>query len=263
MRHDRLADTPPRMALQTLKAKLRVLDILLDSINCKNVLMTVIGWLISCLHTLVDRLDALDEGRSFAKLCHQLQDAFDCLPHTEILLIEDTPIDLEEIIVSPDDSGSQDMSKQTVWSNARSKAKSSLYWLIRASHDKRLDDDERKRARQLITQTTEPYERLTANLEAYEPNKVRYDVPLLLATKQPRDFGIIRKQWSIRLLSEVCRNHLKTLAASITQVWRVLKEIEWYKRIKHKLMSPDPLYGQRVKTLAMQYLEITSFSIFE
>ena len=133
-----------------------------------------------------------------------------------------------------------------------------MFWdLIRARSDERFDKGEQQRAQALIDQILAPYQRLTRYLANYAPGTVEHDVSMLLLTKHPMDYQKPRHRWSVRLLSEVCRERLNTKSASRSQIGRFYKRLGWHKKITHKLVSPDPAYGDKMKTIGQILAQLT------
>jgi len=141
--------------------------------------------------------------------------------------------------------------ENTVWQRAKQQASKVFLALSKASVDQSLDDEERKRARNVINKILAPYQRATANLAEYEPGTVQHDVAALLLFHHPTDFGINRERWSVRLLSRVCQEELDTRACKRSSVHRVLQKLRWNCATRSKMMSPDENYGQIMKRLGL------------
>jgi len=140
----------------------------------------------------------------------------------------------------------------TLWQKAVAAAHPIFMKLVRATNDFRLDDEERERGRQLISKIFGPYLRLTKYITKNEPGTARHDVAFLLLAKRPKDYGIERRRWTIRLLAKVCKD-LGTKNARRSTVGNILKELNWNCSIKPKLISPDPEYGPIIFHLGMVF----------
>jgi len=165
--------------------------------------------------------------------------------------IEDNP---EDRIVEEDRNNSQEKQhreQNTVWQKAKHQASRVFLALSKASVDSSLDDEERKRARNVINNILAPYQRATANLAEYEPGTVQHDVAALLLFHHPTDFGFNCERWSVRLLSRVCQEELDTRACKRSNVHRVLQKLRWNCATRTKMMSPDEKYGQIMKRLGL------------
>ena len=132
---------------------------------------------------------------------------------------------------------------------ARERALSVFWELVRAGRDDRRDEEERARARDLVDQILAPYRRLTSYLTSHPEGTLEHDVCRLLLTGHPADHGLARTRWSVRTLAKVCQEHLGTQAASKSQVGRFYKQLGWHKPVKRKLVSPDPLFGEKMTAL--------------
>ncbi len=141
--------------------------------------------------------------------------------------------------------------EDTIWEKAKKHASKVFFALSKASVDQSLDEEERKRANNVVKKILGPYQRATSNLSEYEPGTVNHDVAALLLFHQPTDFGIHRDRWSVRTLSKICKTNLETSACSRSQVHRVLQQLRWNCAKRPKMMSPDENYGQIMKRLGL------------
>jgi transposase len=194
---------------------------------------------------LVEAVKAHESTRTLKPACHELQAAFLGLEMTiESELDQETASDrpvLQQRVAKP----------ALAYGHAREKALNVFWELVRSCNDDRLEDGEQQRARQLVDQILEPYRRLTSFLASYPGGTLEHDVCKLLLTGHPADYGLARTRWSVRTLAKVCQEHLGTKAASKSQVGRFYKQLDWHKPVTRKLLSPDPLFGEKMKTLGM------------
>jgi len=228
-----------------LKREMKVFQILIESnMDKPMILVIVLGWLLSMVVKLINHLELTELKLNADKLNQDYIDAFrnfkDELELKELEIMKKKPVNPEK----------KPRSQFSKWEKTRNYASSTFHQLIKASNNKGIHEDERNRAKDLCKKIIKPFNNLTGFLSEYKPGSLKHDIAILLLTKMPNDFGYLRTNWSIRLLSKVCTKHLKTKSASKSQIGRLLKEIKWYCSPKRKLYSPDPDYGKKIKKIA-------------
>lgn len=240
----------PRHTLKAFRAQLKVLQVLFSTLKPQESLL-VIEELITLVTDVVENQALL---KALKPSCYQFQAALmQCLADLSLLPNKD-----EEAAAVLAHLPVLKKKKTTVFEQARKKAPQVFYDLVKASTDKRLDREERQRASELVGQILEPYTRLTSYLALFSPGTVEHDVCYLLLTKHPLDYGKSRRKWSVRLLSEVCQEHLGTKSASKSQVGRFYKRLGWHQSITRKLLSPDPLFGEKMKRIGKTLAQRTA-----
>ncbi|MFV2015290.1 MAG: transposase, partial [Candidatus Heimdallarchaeota archaeon] len=141
-------------------------------------------------------------------------------------------------------------SQSSRWDASKKIASRIFHLLVKASYDKAIDEEERNRAKKICEKILSPFSVLSGFLADYDAGTLKHDIAKLLLSKSPKDFGYIRENWSVRLLSRVCTLDLKTKSASKSQVGRLIKDIKWNCSPKRKLHSPDQEYGSILKRIA-------------
>ena len=231
---------PPRHEARTIKNQLKILKVLLAGCSTPRTAFLALHGLISLL---VETVEASEATRVLRPACDALRAAFLDLGMT----VELDPCQEE----TPEQSNCQPrVAKPPVaYTRARERALNVFWELVRAGNDDRRDEEEQQRARQLVDQIFTPYRRLTSYLASHPQGTLEHDVCRLLLTSHPADHGLARTRWSVRTLAKVCQEHLGTAAASKSQVGRFYKQLGWYKPVKRKLLSPDPLFGKKMAGL--------------
>lgn len=231
----------PRHDRRVLKNQCKVLQVLLRATRPE----VVLGLLPMLIQVLGEAIEPHTQKKSLLKAWATFQ--------SEILALVaqlDQQFD-EELLkkTAPAQMPTYRRKTITAFDHARATGAQVFQDLIKASEDQRLDPEERKRAHGLVDRILEPYRRLTTYLALFPPGTVEHDVSLLLLTKHPADYNRMRQRWSVRLLSQVCQDHLGTKSASKSQVGRFYKRLAWHKPVNRKLLSPDPAFGEKMKQI--------------
>lgn len=234
--------------LQPFKAEAKILTSLIEgSVDNPNLLFLFLGMIIT---VTIKLLILLNSDSSMLLSAYQLQDHYLHEKNTRSLqyspqglpLVDDHQTDGKPETEEQQEEQMTGSSQMTIWQKAVISANKAFMTLVRAVNDKRLDVEEQERARSLLTETLGPYRRLTDYIAKYEPGTARHDVPLLILTKKPKDFGIHSHRWSVRALEAACIA-LKTKKASRATIGRIKQELKWNFAIRPKLLSSDPEYG--------------------
>ena len=238
----------PRHDYRALKNQMKVLNVLLTTRKSPQTSFLGLKLLLSLI---TDLTDSQDLPQSLKNACHRFQTEF-------IALERNLEVDLmpeeEEELPSPD----RPVEASSVFQKARDTGAGVFLELMKACHDERLDEEERNRANQLVEEIIEPYNKLTTYLAEYPEKTLKHDVCKLLLLHHPLDFGLARNCWSVRTLTRVCQEFLGTKSASKSQVGRFYKELDWYKPVIRRLLSPDPQFGEKMKELAKIMANMTS-----
>lgn len=208
------------------------------------ILILVLGWLLSMVVKLTDHLGLSELHRSADTLYLDYIGA--------VKKFEDN-LELKELEimgkkeVNPDKRVRYQSSR---WEDTKKRASHIFHLLVKASYDKGIDEEERNRAKKICDKILSPFSALSGFLADYHAGTLKHDIAKLLLCKSPKDFGYLRDNWSIRLLSRVCTLDLNTKSASKSQVGRLIKDIKWNCSPNRKLHSPDEEYGPIIKSIA-------------
>jgi excisionase family DNA binding protein len=259
------AETP--RAVKAFKNQVKVLRILLTTPKIRTWLVLVCIWLCDLLTEVIAQAEELTDCRERWK---QFQQAVQrCwLQYQEQALTQ--TLQQAHATHQPPVKGNEGHSAPTVPKKspkqytvgkkllqARQQA-SNVFWnLFQAQHDAQRPKQEQQRAQALITKIITPYHRLTRLLAHHPPGTLVHDVCRLLLGYQPNDFALPHRTWSVRTLAQVCQQVFHTAAASKSSVHRVLKALQWYKKPRQRLLSPDSQYGEKMRQLAQIYLQLT------
>lgn len=257
-----LRASPPQELL-ALKTQLKVVAVLIFNLKGQEAMIMVIEWLIQWLIGIVGLLEATTP---LQVTCSQLQIEFRSITvhiHEEQRQQRIQEVEDQQKIETgkrklPGRSSQERPSKRmkakhklSNWEKSRKNAKSVFWKLVEASSDTKLDTKERQRAKSLCKQITDPYQRMAAYLAHFKPRELKHDIPLLLLSSRPQDFGIPTRHWSVRSLAKAC-SQLGTESASKSQIGRFLhKELKWKRKLKRRLLSPDPQFGAKLKKLGL------------
>ena len=238
--HDPL---PWRHDMRALKAQLKVLHyLLMNSLN-SNANLTVLKELMEIIKEIMMSIDALHPLQSDClQLWERIMSGLKSIEHHEIEK-ESASIPINISYTLPK-KGSPP--KNLI--NARKNAHNVFFRLVKASMDSRIDLEERQRVHSIIEGILAPYKRLTEYLVNYPEGTLEHDVTKLLLTSHPSDYNIMRNKWSVRTLARACQQ-LGTKSASKSQIGRFYKKIQWHRRIKEELKSPDPQFGTKMKAI--------------
>lgn len=253
-------DSPPPRALNALKNQLKILRILVDAPGLRTLRILIMTWLVNFIGDLIDKYEELSSLRDSQKA---LQAALQDLRLQQDELMQEYALKrIEEHQALGPTLATQALPKKRAqlaekYQKLRQQA-SNLFWkLYQAQYDAQRPKEERQRAQGLIEQVLAPYRRLTHMLATSSQGSLAYEICRLLLCYRPRDFELLPRIWSVRTLSTVCQKILSVPASSSSQVYRVLKKLQWYRRIRTKLLSPDPQYGEKMKQLGQVFLDLT------
>lgn len=208
------------------------------------ILILVLGWLLSMVVKLTDHL-GLSELHTSADILYldyigAVKKFEDNLELKELEIMRKKPINSDKIL----------RSQSSRWDLTKKRASRIFHLLVKASCDKGIDEEERNRAKKICEKILSPFNIMSGFLADYDPGTLKHDIAKLLLSKSPKDFGYLRENWSIRLLSKVCTLDLNTKSASKSQVGRLIKDIKWNCSPKRKVHSPDQEYGSILKRIA-------------
>lgn len=232
--------------MKAVKNQLKILQVLLTGEPSFQTTIITIEKLLIIIFKLIFRFNSLKEMK---KSCKNLNNIFNKLK----LSFEVEQIELEGIEQLKDFKVSH--SPSTSFAQSRKNASLVFENLLKSSYDKRLPKIERERAQKIINKIIQPYNQLSSHLNSHTPGTVEYDVSKLLLTSNPIDYGILKPKWSVRSLSEACKQ-LQTKSSSKSQVGRFYKEIGWCKSVNRKLISPDSEWGDKMKAIALTMLNL-------
>jgi len=236
-------DSPPwRHDIKTLKAQLKVLHYLLMNSFSSNASIIILSELMEIIKEIMMSIESFRPLHSdFIQLWERVMSSLKTMEEQE----------LQDEIKSMSINSSQPSKKRSSskdFRNSRENAHDVFFRLVRAAMDTRIDLEEQQRIHAIIETILGPYKRLTEYLVNFPEGTVEHDVTKLLLTSHPSDYGIMKNRWSIRTLSRGCQQ-LGTKSASKSQIGRFYKKIQWYKRTKEELKSPDPQFGSKMKAI--------------
>lgn len=243
-----------------IKSQMKILEhTITNNMDRQGILLLLVSMLLPIIIRLLYLLNVSTNLICIATELHQ-----NYIEYISTLEIDNNP---DTRIVQKDEPEEQNSSgnlaqklitenKDTVWKRAKEKAANVYLALSKASVDQSLDEEERNRVRDIVRNINNPYQRATAYLANYDPGNVNHDVAALVLFHDPTDFGISRDQWSVRLLSYVCKHELGTKACSRSQVQRSLQRMKWNCKTRTKMMSPDKNYGKIIQQLGLLMCEL-------
>lgn len=238
--------TIPSHEMKVVKNQLKILQVLLTEEPSFQTTIIAIEKLLIIILKLILQFESLKEMKSS---CKELNNIFNNLK----LNFETIQTELEGIEELKDFKVSH--SPSTSFAQSRKNASLVFEKLLRSSYDGRLPKKESQRARKIVNKIIQPYNQLSSHLSTYSRGTVEFDVSKLLLTSNPLDYGILKPQWSVRSLSEACKQ-LQTKSSSKSQVGRFYKKIGWCKSVNRKLISPDLEWGKKMKAIALTMLNL-------
>lgn len=223
----------------------KVFQIIIENnMNRPMILIIVLGWMLSYVVKLISHLELdgllIDANRLNSDYINVVERFKDDLEYKEIEVMQKKPIN----------TAKRPLVHKSKWLFIRKNASQIFHQIVKASHNKAIDDEERNRAQEICDKITKPYSKLTSFLADFDPGTIKHDIANLLLNYNPEDYGYSRENWSVRLLSKISLKYLNTKSASRSSVGRLLKNINWYCAPKRKLHSPDPNYGKIIKKIA-------------
>lgn len=236
-------NSPPwRHDLKALKAQLKILHYLLMNSFNSNAPFIILSELMEMIKEIMMSIESFRPLQS------------DCIQLWERIMSGLAAMDQHELqkeIESMPISSSQPPKKRNPpknFINARKNAHDVFFRLVRTALDSRIDHEEQQRIHGIIEGILGPYKRLTEYLVSFPEGTLEHDVTKLLLTSHPSDHSIVRNRWSVRTLARICQQ-LGTRSASKSQVGRFYKKIQWFKKTKEELKSPDPRFGSKMKAI--------------
>ena len=229
----------PKRDIKAVKAQFKVIGAICNAIRIEAIALIVIGFLIDCLSSLVNRFEKTKE---LGIICTDLRNSYNQID------IEDIECeDANESLPSP----TQENTNPTVWQKCEERGTEVFQKIVLAKHNHQLHPEEQQRARKLYNDIILPFEKLTNNLTC-DPGSLTYDATQVFLYEHPQDYDINRPNWTVRTIAD-CLTEKGTKSASKSQVGRFFKEYQLSRPIRPKLLSPDENYGSKMKRLGKAF----------